>query len=70
MWSFTSPTVGGNSKWNDSDKNPQTKVKAARCAKCGKDIPPGQEVKKGFLMKKVYHKDCLGSARPPGTITG
>jgi len=28
------------------------------CAKCGKEIPAGQEVKKGFLMKKSYHKDC------------
>lgn len=30
----------------------------AMCAKCGKEIPAGQEVKKGFLMKKSYHKDC------------
>jgi hypothetical protein len=30
----------------------------AKCAKCGKDIPEGQEVKKGFLTKKSYHKDC------------
>ncbi len=30
----------------------------AVCAKCGKEIPAGQEVKKGFLMKKTYHKDC------------
>jgi hypothetical protein len=28
------------------------------CAKCGKDIPSGQEVKKGFLIKKSYHKEC------------
>jgi hypothetical protein len=29
------------------------------CAKCGKEIPAGQEVKKGgFLMKKSYHKEC------------
>jgi hypothetical protein len=29
------------------------------CVKCGKEIPAGQEVKKGFfLMKKSYHKDC------------
>ena len=30
----------------------------AMCAKCGKEIPAGQEVKKGFLMKKTYHKEC------------
>jgi hypothetical protein len=30
------------------------------CAKCGKEIPAGQEVKKGFLMKKSYHKECSG----------
>jgi hypothetical protein len=30
----------------------------AMCAKCGKEIPAGQEVKKGFLMKKTYHKGC------------
>jgi hypothetical protein len=29
------------------------------CVKCGKEIPAGQEVKKGFLMKKSYHKDCI-----------
>jgi hypothetical protein len=28
------------------------------CAKCGKDIPSGEEVKKGFLIKKSYHKEC------------
>jgi hypothetical protein len=32
----------------------------AICAKCGKEIPAGQEIKKGnFLMKKTYHKDCV-----------
>jgi hypothetical protein len=38
-------------KWTPSDMN---------CAKCGKEIPAGQEVKKGFLMKKSYHKECAG----------
>ena len=28
------------------------------CAKCGKEISAGQEVEKGLLMKKSYHKDC------------
>jgi len=28
------------------------------CAKCGKEIPAGQEVMKGFFSKKAYHKDC------------
>jgi hypothetical protein len=27
-------------------------------AKCGKEVTAGQEVKKGFLTKKSYHKDC------------
>jgi len=31
----------------------------AICAKCGKEIPAGEEVKKGFLMKKTYHKNCV-----------
>jgi len=30
------------------------------CAKCGKEIPEGQEVKKGFFTKKSYHKECAG----------
>jgi hypothetical protein len=30
----------------------------AICAKCGKEIPAGEEVKKGFLTKKSYHKAC------------
>ena len=29
----------------------------AVCAKCGKEIPVGQEVKKGLLRRKSYHKD-------------
>jgi len=29
------------------------------CAKCGKEIPAGEYVvKKGFLRKKSYHKEC------------
>jgi hypothetical protein len=28
------------------------------CAKCGKEITAGQEVKKGLLRKKSYHKEC------------
>jgi hypothetical protein len=32
--------------------------KMVNCAKCGKEIPSGQEVKKGFLIKKSYHKEC------------
>lgn len=30
------------------------------CAKCGKEIAAGQEVKKGFFTKKSYHKECAG----------
>jgi hypothetical protein len=30
----------------------------AFCAKCGAEIPAGQEVRKGFLRKKSYHKEC------------
>ena len=30
----------------------------AKCAKCGKDIEPGKEVRKGFLWKKAYHAEC------------
>jgi len=41
------------------DESPKA-IRAARCAKCGKEIPVGQEVKKGFLMKKSYHKECAG----------
>ena len=29
----------------------------AVCAQCGKEIPNGQEVKKGLLRRKSYHKD-------------
>ena len=33
-------------------------IEMTMCAKCGKEIPEGQEVKKGFFTKKSYHKDC------------
>jgi hypothetical protein len=33
-------------------------VAMVNCAKCGKEIPVEQEVKKGFLTKKSYHKKC------------
>jgi hypothetical protein len=30
------------------------------CAQCGKEIPPGQEVRKGFFRRKSYHKNtCI-----------
>lgn len=38
----------------------ENEIRAAKCAKCGKEIPVGQEVKKGFLTKKSYHKECAG----------
>jgi hypothetical protein len=37
---------------------PKDIIRAARCAKCGKEIPAGQEVKKGFFIRKKYHKEC------------
>ena len=27
------------------------------CIECGKEIPAGQEVMKGFFSKKAYHKE-------------
>jgi hypothetical protein len=30
----------------------------ANCAKCGKTIEPGKEVKKGWISKKLYHAEC------------
>jgi hypothetical protein len=30
-----------------------------KCAKCGEEIPSGQEVKRGILRKKYYHKECV-----------
>lgn len=33
-------------------------IKMVNCAKCSKEIPSGQEVKKGFPFKKSYHKEC------------
>ena len=35
-------------------------IRATKCAKCGKEIPVGQEVKKGRWKKKSYHEDCAG----------
>ena len=29
-----------------------------KCAKCGKDIEAGKEVKKGWISKKAYHAEC------------
>jgi hypothetical protein len=49
----------GFSKMNKSSQSPEA-IKAVKCARCGKEIPVGQEVKKGFLMKKNYHKECAG----------
>jgi hypothetical protein len=28
------------------------------CAKCGKEIEAGKEVKKGWITKKAYHAEC------------
>jgi hypothetical protein len=28
------------------------------CAKCGKEIEAGKEVKKGWIQKKAYHAEC------------
>jgi hypothetical protein len=28
------------------------------CAKCGKEIEAGKEVKKGWIRKKAYHAEC------------
>lgn|GEM_PF-433184 len=55
------PSGGTPSGMTDGkhDESPKA-IRAARCAKCGKEIPVGQEVKKGFLMKKSYHKECAG----------
>ncbi len=34
------------------------------CARCGVEIAAGQEVvKKGFLDKKSYHKECVPTER-------
>ena len=55
---LTSPSTGGFSKWNDHDK-PREQVKAVRCAKCGKEILPGQVVKKGVLRRKSFHRECV-----------
>jgi hypothetical protein len=51
--------VMGNTNYNVHRKSDES-IKATKCTKCGKEIPPGQEVKKGFLMKKSYHRECAG----------
>jgi hypothetical protein len=28
------------------------------CAKCGKEVEAGKEVKKGWIGKKTYHAGC------------
>ena len=56
---FTGTPTGGFGKWNDQSQY-KGDVKGIPCAKCGKPIPPGQEVKKGFLRKKYYHRQCVG----------
>jgi transcription initiation factor TFIIB len=33
-------------------------VNLVNCAKCGKAIEAGKEVKKGWMSKKTYHADC------------
>ncbi len=33
-------------------------VDLVNCAKCGKAIEAGKEVKKGWISKKPYHADC------------
>jgi hypothetical protein len=37
-----------------------SEIRAPKCAKCCKEIPVGQEVKKGFFRKESYHKECAG----------
>jgi len=32
-----------------------------KCEKCGKDIEPGKEVKKGLFKKKTYHAECAST---------
>jgi len=44
----------------DVGQQRQEQVSLTTCAKCDKKIPLGQEVKKGFLWKKNYHKECVG----------
>jgi len=41
-----------------TDRSDPGVIVTLTCAKCGKEIPAGQEVKKGFLMKKSYHNEC------------
>jgi hypothetical protein len=33
-------------------------MKMANCAKCGKEVEAGKEVKKGWIGKKTYHAEC------------
>jgi hypothetical protein len=33
-------------------------VNLVNCAKCGKEIEAGKEVKKGWISKKPYHAEC------------
>jgi len=33
-------------------------VNLVNCAKCGKAIEAGKEVKKGWMSKKPYHAEC------------
>ena len=33
-------------------------VDLVKCAKCGKEIDAGKEVKKGWISKKTYHAEC------------
>lgn len=39
-----------------------------KCASCGEDIPNGQEVMKGLLKKKSYHKECASKLKRPFNI--
>ena len=54
---FTSPMTGGLSKSADDDQW-KGDVSGIRCVKCGEKIPPGKEVRKGFIRKKSYHQEC------------
>ena len=33
-------------------------VNLVNCAKCGKAIEAGKEVRKGWIAKKPYHAEC------------
>jgi len=49
--------TGGLSKSADEDQW-KGDVSGIRCVKCGEKIPPGKEVRKGFIWKKSYHQEC------------